>query len=156
MVGLFSAGRIFSIESRASFWIFIFKPTLLRASIAAFSSMEIFSIFSFLNLSCQACLFAINLVVEVITVSIIRRLFASSDVPVSVNSTIASTSRAFTSVAPQLNSTLTLIFLSAKYFFVTLTSSVATMPPERSLGLVTFDSSGTASTHLAGSLVALL
>jgi len=69
MVGLFSAGKIFSIDSKLSFFIFNFRPTLLRASIAALSRIEIFSIFFRLKLSAQACLFAINLVVEVITVS---------------------------------------------------------------------------------------
>jgi len=140
----------------ASFLMFIFRPTLLRASIAALSRMEMFSIFSRLNLSSHACLLAINLVVELMTSSMMRRLFARRDEPVSVSSTIASTSRAFTSVAPQLNSTFTLMFLSAKYFFVTLTSSVATIPPDKSSMLLTSDSSGTANTHLAGLLVALL
>ena len=88
--------------------------------------------------------------------SMIRRLLARSDVPVSVSSTMALTSRAFTSVAPQLNSTFTWMFLSWKYRFVTPTSSVAMMPPSSSSGRVTVDSLGTASTHLVGLLVSLL
>ena len=76
--------------------------------------MEIFSIFSRLNWSRQAVLLAISRVVETITVSMMRRLFARSDVPVSVSSTMALTRRALTSVAPQLNSTFTWMFLSWK------------------------------------------
>ena len=97
-----------------------------------------------------------NRVVETITVSRIRRLFARRDVPVSVSSTIALTSRALTSVAPQLNSTFTWMPFSSKYRFVTPTSSVATIPPWRSSGRDTCDSLGTASTHRAGLLVTLL
>ena len=89
---------------------------MLRALMAALSRMAMFSIFSFLNLFCQACLLAIKRVVEVMTVSITRRLFATSEFPVSVSSTIASTRRALTSVAPQLNSTLTSIFSVGEKF----------------------------------------
>jgi len=73
---------------------------MLLALTAALSKIEIFSTFSRLNELFQACLLAMNLVVELITVSMIRRLLARKDVPVSVSSTMASTSRALTSVAP--------------------------------------------------------
>ena len=57
--------------------------------------------------SSQACLLAINWVLDSSTVSMILRLLARSDEPVSVTSTMASASTGgFTSVAPQLNSTL--------------------------------------------------
>ena len=138
------------------FLTFIFKPTLLAALIAALSSMEMFSIFSRLKLFCQAFLFAMSRGVEVSTVSIILRLFSFSDEPVSVSSTIASSSWAFISVAPQLNSTFTSMFLSAKYFFVTLTSSVAISAFRRSWGFLTFDSLETARTHLVGLFEVLL
>ncbi len=135
---------------------FIFRPTLLRASIAALSRMDRFSIFSRLKLSRQAWRLAISRVVETITVSMTRRLLARRDVPVSVSSTMAFTSRAFTSVAPQLNSTFTGMFLLSKYCFVTPTSSVAMIPPFRSSGRVTGDSLGTASTQRVGLPVCLL
>ena len=63
-------------------------------------------------------------------------MLARSEVPVSVSSTIASTRRALTSVAPQLNSTRTRMPLSSKYRFVTPSSSVAMIPPSRSSGFV--------------------
>ena len=69
-----------------------------------------------------------NCVVDSRTVSTTRSLLARSDEPVSVTSTMASASSgSFTSVAPQLNSTLALTPRSASQRFVTPTSSVATM-----------------------------
>ena len=60
-------------------------------------------------------MFAISCVFDSSTVSMIRSLFARSDEPVSVTSTMASASSGgFTSVAPQLNSTFALTPFAAK------------------------------------------
>ena len=67
------------------------------------------SIFCFFQGSAYAWRLAMNRVVLWSTSSTIRRLFARSELPVSVTSTIASASLGgLTSVAPQLNSTLAL------------------------------------------------
>src|SRR5206468_11306615 len=101
--------------------------------------------------------FAINRGVETSTVSTIRKLFAFNDEPVSVISTIASTnSCAFTSVAPQENSTSALTLCLRRYFFVRLTTSVAIRLPFKSLADLICEFSGTARTHRAGWRVALL
>src|SRR5262245_41942585 len=87
----------------------------------------------------------------------IRRLFARSDEPVSVTSTIASASRGgFTSVAPQLNSTLADTPSPASQRRVYSTSSVAILLPARSFGAWTGESLGTASTHWTGRRLTLL
>ena len=63
--------------------------------------------------------FAINWVFDSRTVSMIRSLFARSEEPVSVTSTMASASSGgFTSVAPQLNSTFAVTPFAARYRFV--------------------------------------
>ncbi len=73
-----------------------------------------FSIFSRFHGSFHASRFAMRTVVDSRIVSTMRRLFARRLLPVSVNSTIASARRgAFTSVAPQENST----WASTPFFF---------------------------------------
>src|SRR6266567_2992067 len=72
--------------------------------------------------------------VEVRSVSTIRSLFARSEEPVSVISTMASTnSWALTSVAPPENSTSAFTLWRRRYFFVKLTTSVAIRLPLKSL-----------------------
>ena len=86
-----------------------------------------------------------------------RSLFARSDEPVSVISTIASTSSgALTSVAPQENSTSALTLCCRRYFRVRFTTSVAIRFPCKSLTDLISESSGTAKTHRVGCRVALL
>ena len=90
-------------------------------------------------------------------VSTMRSLFARSEEPVSVMSTMAPTPGrlAFTSVAPQEYSTLTpRTPRSSKNFAVVLTSSDAMSVPSRSCTERTGESSGTAMTHRAGLAVA--
>ena len=71
------------------------------------SSMRISSSFCRLAGSSHDPLLAINWVFDSSTVSMMVSLLARSDEPVSVTSTMASASTGgFTSVAPQLNSTL--------------------------------------------------
>ena len=78
-------------------------------------------------------LLTMSWVFDSITVSTILSLLARSEEPVSVTSTMASASTGgFTSVAPQLNSTLALTPLAARYRFVVATSSVAMILPCRS------------------------
>ncbi len=78
-------------------------------------------------------------------------MFAASEAPVSVSSTIASTSSGtFTSVAPQENSTSASTPASARYCFVTLTTSVAMRFPARSFGELIGLSWATTSTQRAG------
>ena len=78
-----------------------------------------------------------------------RKLLARKELPVSVRSTIASTSSGtFTSVAPQENSTSASTPWDAKKFLVTWTSSVAIFLPCKSLTDFMSDASGTANTHL--------
>ena len=89
-------------------------------------------------------------------VSRTRRLFALSDDPVSVRSTIASTSSGtLASVAPQENSTEASNPLSAKYFFVILTTSVAILFPFKTSIVLIFEDSDTAKTHLTGLILVL-
>ena len=77
-----------------------------------------------------------------------RSLFARSDEPVSVMSTMASTkSGTFTSVAPQENSTSAGIFRSVNQRLVVSISSVATRLPARSAAVFTGEDSGTHSTQ---------
>ena len=95
-------------SARRSSGMFIFSPTLARASIAPRSSMAMFSIFSRFQGIAQACVLAMSRVVLVSNVSTMRRLLARRDEPVSVSSTMPSSSRALISVVPQENSTVTL------------------------------------------------
>ena len=108
--------------------------------------------------SAHAALFAMKRVVDSITVPTILRLFARSDEPVSVMSTMPSTSLpfAFTSVVPHEYSTLTLTPASLKKRSVVIGSSVATVMPSMSFADCTGESSGTATTQRAGRDVALL
>src|SRR5262249_36317382 len=80
-----------------------------------------------------------------------------SDDPVSVTSTMASASLGgFTSVAPQLNSTLACTPCCASQRDVRLTTSVATRFPCRSFGACTGESLGTARTQRTGRRLTLL
>ena len=107
MVGRLSAGNTASTAARLSRWTFSMSPTLPRALMAPCSSMRMSSSFCRLAGSSQEPLLAINWVFDSSTVSMIMSLLARSDEPVSVTSTMASASTGgFTSVAPQLNSTL--------------------------------------------------
>src|SRR5207248_10440830 len=92
--------------------------------------------------------FEINRGVDSMRVSTIRSLFARSEEPVSVISTIASTSSgALTSVAPQENSTLAFTLCRRRYLRVRFTTSVAILFPCKSLTDLIFESSGTANTQ---------
>ncbi len=148
------AGKSLITFSRFFFDTFIFNPTLPSDIIALFSRRIISSIFAFFTLSLNDFLFTINCVVERHTVSTMRRLLALRLDPVSVSSTMASTSPAatLTSVAPQLNSTSAFTLFFLRYFFVTLTTSVATRLPSKSLTVFIFDPSGTASTQRTGTI----
>ena len=98
-----------------------------------------------------------NRVVLVSRSQTIRRLFALSELPVSVTSTIASASRGgFTSVAPQLNSTWASTPCFANQRRVRLTTSVAMRLPCRSLTPRTGESLGTARTQRTGRRLTLL
>ena len=91
---------------------------------------------------------AISCVFDSSTVSMILSLLARRLEPVSVTSTMASASTGgFTSVAPQLNSTLAVTPCFARYRFVVATSSVAMILPSRSCTVWKSDASGTASTQ---------
>ena len=97
------------------------RPTCDWASIAPRNIKATDSIFSRFHESASAALLAMRWVSLSITVSMIFRWFALSELPVSVTSTIASASMGgFTSVAPQLNSTLTLTPLIGKVTFADL------------------------------------
>ncbi len=77
---------------------------------------------------------AMSCVLDSSTVSMIFSLLARSDEPVSVTSTMASASTGgFTSVAPQLNSTLAVTPFAARYRLVVATSSVAMILPSQVL-----------------------
>ena len=105
-VGACRAGMTFTIFASVFSGALHFKSTRRWASSAPMSSILSCSSFARFALFFHDALFAMKRVVEVRIVSTMRRLFARSDDPVSVRSTIASTSSgAFTSVAPQLNST---------------------------------------------------
>ena len=148
MVGRFSAGSTSSTAARSFLWTLSISPTLPSALMAPSSSMRMSSSFRRFRSSCHDCLFAINCVFDSITVSMIVSLLARSDDPVSVTSTMASASTGgFTSVAPQLNSTLAVTPCDARYRFVVATSSVAMIFPSRSFTERKLDASGTASTH---------
>ena len=127
---------------------FNFRPTFVSACKAAFNIMAIFSIFAFLASSAQEFLFAIKTVFVSIKTSTIRRLFARSELPVSVKSTMASTnSGTLTSVAPHENSTSADTPCSVRKFLVTSTSSVAIVLPSKSFTVFMGEFSGTAKTH---------
>ena len=105
-VGACRAGRAAVTFSSFFAGALSFRSTRFCASSAPRSSIFSCSSFSRFAFTFHAFLFAMRRVVEVRIVSTMRRLFARSELPVSVRSTIASTSSgAFTSVAPQLNST---------------------------------------------------
>src|SRR5579885_2594564 len=106
MVGFFKAGSTASTAPRRSFSTFSIKPTLPSALMAPSSSMRISSSLRRLCGSFHESRLAMSWVLDSSTVSTMRSLFARSDDPVSVTSTMASASTGgFTSVAPQLNST---------------------------------------------------
>ena len=91
------------------------------------------------------------------SVSTMRSLFARSEEPVSVTSTIASTrSGTFTSVAPQENSTSAVTPCFARNARVISTASVAITFPCKSFTLFTGESSGTQSTQRVGRELVLL
>ena len=149
IVGFFRAGNKEMTFCKFFFSTFIFKPTLLSALRAPFKSKATSLIFFFFQEFLKDFLFAINLVVDSKIVSMTLSLLARKEDPVSVKSTIASTSSGtFTSVAPHENytSALTLFFL--KKSLVTLTSSVAILLPSKSLIEFIFESFGTATTNL--------
>ena len=151
MVGRFMAGSNFNIFARSFFATFIFRPTFPCASIAPLNRSVMFPILSLFQESCQDFLFAIKTVVDRHMVSIIFRLFASSERPVSVSSTIASTPMpTFASVAPQLNSTSAFTLFFFKYLRVTRMSSVAIFFPLRPLTDFIFEETGTARTQRTG------
>jgi hypothetical protein len=78
---------------------------------------------------------ATNRVVLVSRSHTMRRLFARSELPVSVTSTMASANfGGFTSVAPQLNSTCAVTPCDASHLRVMFTTSVAMRLPWRSFG----------------------
>src|SRR5580658_7406924 len=105
-VGLRKAGRVLRSEARSFSCRFIFNPTLLSASRAPRSRSARVSIFCRFQGSFHDAWLAIRRGVETSNVSTMRSLLARNDEPVSVISTIASTSScALTSVAPQENST---------------------------------------------------
>ncbi len=107
MVGRLSAGSTASTAARLSWCTLSISPTLPSALMAPSSSIFMSSSLRRFHSSCQDCLLAINWVFDSSTVSMILSLLARSDEPVSVTSTMASASTGgFTSVAPQLNSTL--------------------------------------------------
>src|SRR5579872_1063981 len=106
IVGRFNAGSTASTRSRQSRWTLSIKPTLPRALIAPSRSMHMSSSLRRFHASFQDSTLTMSCVFDSITVSMILRLLARSDEPVSVTSTMASASTGgFTSVAPQLNST---------------------------------------------------
>ena len=157
IVGVCSAGSTFSTLSRLFLGTFIISPTLPSAAMAPFSIMTMFSILRRLNGFFRASLFAMNRVVDCNSSSTMRRLFARSELPVSVTSTIASANRGgFTSVAPQLNSTCAFTPCRSKYRWVIFTTSVAIRLPSKSLGPRIGESSGTASTQRTGRRLTLL
>src|SRR5579875_1706710 len=83
------------------------SPTLPAASIALLRSMTSVSILRRFSGSFHASWLAMNFVLDLRTVSTMRRPLARNEEPVSVTSTMASASTGgFTSVAPQENSTL--------------------------------------------------
>ena len=135
IVGLSKAGTSFVTFFRFFFSTLSIRPTFPSALRTASSKRAILSILALFHSLFAASLFAIKRVVDVHSSSIIFKLFARNEEPVSVISTIASASLGgFTSVAPQLNSTLALIPFSAKYFFVIPTASVEMRFPSRSSG----------------------
>ena len=86
---------------------FSISPTLPSALMAPSSSIRMSSSLRRFHASFQEFTLAMSCVFDSITVSMIRSLLARSEEPVSVTSTMASASSGgFTSVAPQLNSTL--------------------------------------------------
>ena len=108
-----------------------------------------FSIFLFFHLFLKAVLLAITTVSDSRIVSMMRRLFATREAPVSVTSTIASASRGgLASVAPQEYSTVARIFFDFKKRVVKPTSSVAIFFPLSPLISFMGESFGTATTHL--------
>ena len=148
IVGFLKDGKSAKIDSNLSTSIFNFKPTLDADSNADVKSKAIVSIFFFFQGSFKASLLATNTVFVVSKVSTIRSLFALSELPVSVRSTIASTkSGTFISVAPQENSTSALTPFCSKNALVVLTISVAIRLPSKSLTVFTSDASGTQSTQ---------
>ena len=137
--------------------MFILRPTLASASSAPLRSSAMVSIFLRFHSSFQASLLAISRGVELRSSSTMRSLFALREEPVSVTSTMASTSSwAFTSVAPQENSTSAFTPFFLRYFLVRLTTSVAMRLPWRSFTDLTGESSGTHSTQRAGRRETLL
>ena len=157
IVGLRKAGNSASSESSLARGTFIFKPTFSSACNAPFNIIANVSTFCFFHASFHDFLFAINCGKLRTNSSTIRRLFAFNDEPVSVNSTIASTnSGALTSVAPQENSTSAVTPFFFNHRRVASTNSVATRLPCKSLTDLMVESFGTASTHRAGFVVALL
>src|SRR5206468_11003910 len=90
-------------------------------------------------------------------ISMTLRLLAAREVPVSVISTIASTSSGtFTSVEPQLNSTLALTPLDSRNRVVRPTASVAIRFPSRSVTDQIGELFGTTRTQRVGLEVDLL
>src|ERR1035441_9923569 len=114
-VGEFNAGSTARTASRSARLTLSIRPTCDWASMAPRSMSAIWSSFSRFLGSARVALPAIRWVSLSMTVSIILRWLALSELPVSVTSTMASASvGGLTSVAPQLNSTFTLTPLAAK------------------------------------------
>src|SRR3990172_7453926 len=101
MVGFFSAGKSVRSFCRFAFFTFTKMWIFLEASTTPLRSVIISQIFSFFAESSNAFLLATSTAEDVITVSIIFRLFASIVEPVSVTSMMQSEfSGGLASVAP--------------------------------------------------------
>ena len=125
-LGCANAGICLRASASLDLSILSFKPTFPSACKAASSIKEILSIFARFSGFAQASLFAISTVFVSIKTSTILSLFARNELPVSVKSTIASTSSGtLTSVAPQENSTSASTPWEPRKPLVTWTSSVA-------------------------------
>ena len=119
-------GRIFQGGQHAEYGIEISfsarsssSPTLLERVDRAFEQhFGYLPAFAASSHRSRTGLFAINCVFDSRTVSTMRSLFARSDEPVSVTSTMASAnSGGFTSVAPQLNSTFAVHAIACQIAF---------------------------------------
>src|SRR3990172_425364 len=101
MVGFFSAGKSVSSFCRFVFFTFTKMWIFLEASTTPLRSVMMSQIFSFFAGSSRAFLLAMSTAEDVITVSIIFRLFASIVEPISVTSMMQSLfSGGLASVAP--------------------------------------------------------
>ena len=150
-VGFLPGGKILMISPSLFLGALSISPTLPFAAMAPCSINTRRSTLLRFHLSSLAVLFIMKRVVDSINVSTILKLFALREDPVSVTSTMASTSLgALTSVAPQENSTLAVTPCPFNQSVVRLTTSVAILFPCRSFALCIEESLGTARTHRTG------